>query len=184
MKRLVSLSIVIIAALIFWGSKIWETKQVISTLESSDPHYVDVFIHDFTITAMDESGQPNYILKANRLEHYSDSEYAVIEQPVIQLTQGGHHWMISAKAGEIDDINQLIMLRGAVVLEQQDNQQPVRLETEQLDIDVLQKIASSPLTVTIFQQKFTLKSEGMILNNASGQLELLNSVEGNYVQPQ
>jgi len=183
-KRLVSLTIIIIAALIFWGSKIWETKQVISTLEGSDPHYVNVFIRDFTITAMDKTGQPSYVLKARQLEHYNDTEYAVIDEPVIQLTQGGHHWMISAKVGEIDDVNQRIMLRGGVVLQQQEKQQPIRLETEQLEIDVLQEIAKSTQPVTIIQQRFNLQSEGMILNNASGQLELLNSVEGNYAQPQ
>ncbi|MDH5611099.1 MAG: LPS export ABC transporter periplasmic protein LptC [Gammaproteobacteria bacterium] len=182
MKRLVSLSIIAIAALIFWGSKIWENKQVINTLESSDPHYINVFIRDFTITAMDENGQPAYILKANKLEHYNDNEYAVIEAPVIELTQGEHHWMISARSGEIDDTNQRITLLGEVILQQQNKPQPIRLETEQLEIDTRQQTAKSTQTVNITQQKFNLQSTGMILNNASGKLELLNSVKGNYVQ--
>jgi LPS export ABC transporter protein LptC len=181
-KRLVSLSIIIVVALIFWIAKVWENKQVISNLESSDPHYVDVFIRNFTITAMDENGQPAYILKANKLEHYNDSEYAVIDEPVIQLTQGEQHWLISARTGEIDDTNQRIMLLGEVVLQQQDEQQPIRLETEQLEIDTRQQIVKSTQTVNIIQQKYNLQSVGMILNNASGQLELLDGVKGSYVQ--
>ena len=184
MKRLFSLSIIIIAALIFWGSQTWENKRAINSLESSDPHYVDVFIRDFTITSMDDNGQPAYTLKAKRLEHYSDSEYAVIDEPVIQLTQGKHHWLISSKIGEIDDNNQRIILRGEVVLLQQGKQQPIQLETEQLEIDTRQKIAKSTQTVSIIQHTFNLQSEGMILNNATGQLELLNNVEGSYAQTQ
>ncbi|MCK5001703.1 MAG: LPS export ABC transporter periplasmic protein LptC [Gammaproteobacteria bacterium] len=184
MKRLVSLSIIIIAALIFWGSQTWEKKKAITHLQSSDPHYVDVFIQDFTLTAMSDDGKPAYILKAKRLEHYNDSNYAVINEPVIQLKQGDHRWLISANSGEIDDENQIIILRNSVVLQQQDKAQPIRLETEQLEIDTRQQIAKSMHTVSIIQQEFTLQSKGMILDNASGQLELLNSVTGRYVQAQ
>ena len=182
MKRLFFLSL--IAALIFLGSQNWESKKAISNLESSNPHYVDVFIRDFTITAMDDEGKPAYILKAKLLEHYNDSEYAVIDKPLIQLTQGEHHWLISANSGEIDDANQRILLRGEVVLQQQDKSQPIRLETGQLEIDTRQQIAKSMQSVSIIQQQFHLQSKGMILNNATGKLELLNSVKGSYVQIQ
>lgn len=181
MKHLFSLSIVI-AALIFLGSQFWENKTTNKLLEGSDPHYVDVFIRDFVITNMDKDGNPAYTLKAQLLEHYNDNDYAIIEKPVIQLTQEGRSWLISANRGELDDANQRITLRGKVVLQQQEKDQPVRLETEHLEIDSRQQIAKSMQTVHIFQQEFNLQSEGMILNNATGQLELLNSVKGSYVQ--
>ena len=103
MKRLFFLSL--IAALIFLGSQTWESEKAIDNLESSDPHYVDVFIRDFTITAMDVDGKPAYTLKAKLLEHYNDSEYTIIDKPDIQLIQGDHRWMISANTGEINDMN-------------------------------------------------------------------------------
>ena len=184
MKRLVSISIIIIAALIFWGSQTWENKKAISNMASSDPHYIDIFIRDFTITAMDDDGKPSYTLKAKLLEHYNDSNYAIIDKPDIHLIQGDHRWMISANTGEIDDKNERIILRGEVVLLQQDKKQPIRLETERLEIDTRQQIAKSTLAVSIIQQGFNLQSRGMILNNATGQIELLNSVKGNYVQTQ
>ena len=184
MKRLFSLSIIIIAALLFWGSQTWENKKAITHLQSSDPHYIDVFIQDFTLTAMTEDGRPAYVLKAERLEHYNDSDYAIIKSPIIELKQGDQHWLINAKSGEIDDDRQSIMLRGSVVLQQQGKPQPIRLETEQLEIDNHQQIVKSMQTVSIIQQTFNLQSEGMILNNATGQLELLNRVKGHYVQAQ
>ena len=184
MKRLFSLSIIIIAALIFWGSQTWENKKAITQLQDSDPHYIDVFIQDFTLTTMTDDGQPTYILKAKRLEHYNDNNYAILNEPVIELKQGDQHWLITARIGEIDDDNQIIMLRGSVVLQQQNKPQPIRLETEQLEIDTRQQIVKSTQTVSIIQQEFNLQSEGMILNNATGQLELLNSVTGRYVQTQ
>jgi LPS export ABC transporter protein LptC len=180
-KRLFSISI-IIAALIFWGSRFWENKTASKILESSDPHYIDIFIRDFTITNMDDNGKPAYTLKAKLLEHYNDDEYAIIDEPVIQLTRGKHHWAISANSGEIDDANQRITLRGGVILLQQGQPQPIRVETEQLEIDSHHQTVKSAQTVRIIQQGFNLQSKGMILNNETGQLELLNSVKGNYVQ--
>ena len=182
MKRLFSFTIIIIAALIFWGSQIWEKKKDISSLASSDPHYVDIFIRDFTITTMNDDGKPAYILKAKLLEHYNDSNYAIIDKPDIQLTEGNHRWRITANNGEIDDTNQRITLRGEVVLLQQDEQQPLQLETEKLEIDIRQQTAKSTQTVRIIQQGFNLQSEGMILNNATGKIELLNNVKGSHAQ--
>lgn len=184
MKRLFSLSIIIIAALIFWGSQTWEKTTAVKNLEDIDPHYIDMFINDFSFTAMNEQGEPGYTLRAKRLEHYSDNDFSVIDEPVIQLTQKDKHWLITARSGEIDDDSQKIILRHDVVLQQQNGQHPVRLETELLEIDTVEQIAKSSQTVRIIQQEFHLKSEGMILNNATGELELLKQVEGRYVQPE
>lgn len=184
MKRLFSLTIIVIAALLFWGSQAWENKKAIIDIEASDPHYIDVFINDFTITAMNGEGLPAYTLKAKRLEHYNDSDFAIIKEPVIELKQNNQHWLISAKTGEINDNEQQIILKDNVVLLQQNKQQPIRMETEQLEIDTQQQIAKSTKTVRVIQQEFNLQSVGMTLNNVSGQLELHNSVEGSYVQAQ
>lgn len=182
MKHLISLSIIAIAALLFWGSQAWENKKAIINLEASDPHYIDVFINDFTITTMSKNGTPDFILKAKRFEHYNDNDYAIISEPQIKLIQKDQQWRITAQAGEIDDENQQILLHGNVILQQQGKPQPVRLETEQLVINTDKQIAKSTQAVRIIQQEFDLKSIGMILNNATGKIELLNSVEGRYVQ--
>lgn len=184
MKRLFSLSIIIIAALLFWGSQTWEKKTAIKNLASIDPHYIDMFINDFRFTALNKKGEPSYTLRARRLEHYNDSDFAVINEPVIEIEQNNQHWLISAKTGEIDDDRQKIILRNDVVLQQQDTQHPIRLETRQMEIDTHKQTAKSSDTVHIFQRDFNLKSKGMILNNATGELELLKHVEGSYEQHQ
>lgn len=184
MKRLFSLSILIIAALIFWGSQTWENEKTNTNLQPDDPRYVDVFINNFTITAMNSAGQTAYTLKAERFEHYNEGDYATITKPVIQLTQGDQHWEISANIGEINDNSQHITLRDNVILQQRNKALPLRLETEQLKIDVQQQMIKSTQTVRIIQRGFNLQSKGMILDNTSGQLELLSKVTGRYVQTQ
>lgn len=182
MKRLFSLSLIIIVALIFWGSQTWERSVSIDALEGSDPHYVEVFIRDFSLTIMNDEGRPGYTLKARQLEHYNDDDFAIMDEPVLELLQNRHHWTIAAKSGEIADDNQLIRLRDNVVIEQQDAPEPIRLETTQLDIDLRRQIATSSRPVSITQRGWQMKSQGLILDNISGQLKFLNNVEGSYDQ--
>ncbi len=180
MKRLFSLTLIIIAALIFWGSQTWERSISIDAIDDSDPHYINVFIRNFTLTIMNDEGQPGYSLKARLLEHYNDNEFAIMDAPMLELLQNEHRWTIVAKSGEIADDNQHISLRDEVVIEQQDVPEPIRLETAQLDIDLLRQIATSSRQVSITQQGLQVKSQGLILDNINGQLEFLNNVEGSY----
>ncbi|MDT8452745.1 MAG: LPS export ABC transporter periplasmic protein LptC [Gammaproteobacteria bacterium] len=180
MKRLFSLSLIIIAALIFWGSQTWERSVSIDAMEDSDPHYINVFIRDFTITIMNNEGRPGHTLKARQLEHYNDDDFSIMDEPVLEMLQNEHRWTIVAKRGEIADDNQHIRLRDEVVIEQQDVPEPIRLETAQLDIDLRTQIAISNRPVSITHQDFQVTSQGLILDNISGQLEFLNNVEGSY----
>lgn len=180
MKRLFSLSLIIIAALIFWGSQTWERSVSIDAMEDSDSHYVKVFIRDFTLTIMNDEGRPGHTLKARQLEHYNDDDFAIMDEPVLELLENEHRWTIVAKRGEIADDNQHIRLRDDVVIEQRDAPEPIRLETTQLDIDLRRQIATSSRPVSITQRGAQVKSQGLILDNISGQLEFLNNVEGSY----
>jgi LPS export ABC transporter protein LptC len=67
-------------------------------------------------------------------------------------------------------------------MQQQEIDFPVHVKTSQLEIDTARQIARSSQIVNIIHKELNLQSEGMILNNATGELELLASVKGSYVQ--
>lgn len=182
MKRLLTLSIFVIIALAFWGLQNFDEKKDEAINDETDPHFVDLFMRDFTLTAMNENGKPGYILQASYFEHYSDGSNSLIEKPVIHLLQdNNNNWVITAETGEIDNDNNLIILHDDVVMQQQQTDFPVQIKTSQLEINTTSQIARSDQQVTIIQREFKLESRGMILNNSTGELELLASVKGNYV---
>ena len=181
MKHLFTLSTFVIIALAFWGLQSYEEKTQAIVSDTFDPHFVDVFMRDFKLTAMDEDGKPSYTLQASQFEHYNDETLSQIKQPEIRLLQNSHRWLITAKTGEIDDDNQRIILHDDVVLVQQETDSPVRIETSKLEIDTEKQIARSEQLVDIQLNELRLKSKGMVLNNITGELELLASVKGNYV---
>lgn len=181
-KHLFTLSIFIFIALAFWGLQSYEQKKTVTVTDEADPHFVDLFMRDFTLTAMDENGKPSYTLQASYFEHFNDSTHSLIEEPVIHLLQANNRWVISAKTGEIDNDHNLIILHNDVVMQQQEIDFPVHVKTSQLEIDTARQIARSSQIVNIIHQEFNLQSEGMVLNNATGELELLASVRGSYAQ--
>lgn len=180
MKHLLTLSIISLIALAFWGLQDYENKKTENITNEADPHFVDIFMRDFTLTAMDENGNPGYTLQANYFEHYKDSTRSLLDKPVIHLLQANNRWIIRANNGEIDDDHKLIILHDDVTMQQQQTEFPIHVETNHLEIDTENQIARSDQTVNIIHQKLRLQSKGMLLNNTSGELELLASVKGTY----
>jgi LPS export ABC transporter protein LptC len=181
-KRLLTLSIIVFIALAFWGLQNFDEQKDNTASNEVDSHFVDLFMHDFTLTAMNENGNPGYTLQASYFEHYNDGSNSLIEKPVIHLLQDSNSWVITAKSGEIDKDNNLIILHDDVLMQQQQTDTPVQIETSQLKINTTSQIARSDQPVNIVQGKLKLKSKGLILNNSTGVFELLASVKGNYVQ--
>ena len=181
MKQLFTLSIFAFIALAFWGLQSYENKNDISTADEADSHFVDLFMRDFTLTAMDKNGKPGYTLQASYFEHYKDETHSLIVEPVIHFLSSNSRWVISARTGKIDNDHKRIVLDNDVVLRQQETDFPIEVKTSQLEIDTDQQIATSTKPVNIIHNKLKLQSTGMVLNNSSGELELLARVRGNYV---
>jgi LPS export ABC transporter protein LptC len=179
-KRSTFVTVSIIAAIGIWSAMIQEEKVLIT---EKDPHFVDAYIKDFTMTAMNEDGEPDYTLKAKLMEHYSDTGDSDINQPVFNFIQEDGSWLVSAKRGNIDQTSTWVVLKEDVVMLQQDTENPVRIRTSQLRFNTKTQIADTDKPVDIDQGNSVLKSNGMIFNNTTGKLELLAGVNGTYVAP-
>ena len=178
----ITLSAIALIALAFWGVQSYRKEQAITAADSTSPHFVDLFMRNFTMTVMNKKGTPSHTLQASYFEHYNDSTNAHLEKPVIRLLQIDNNWKISAETGEIDDDHSQITLYENVVMTQQETQFPIQIETSQLEIDASRQIAKTDQAVHITQKGFNLQSQGMILNNISGHFELLANVKSTYVQ--
>jgi LPS export ABC transporter protein LptC len=181
-KRRVTFVIIIVIALIIWGLQSYKEEQEIVASDKTNPHFVDVFMRNFTLTATDEKGAPDYTLQASYFEHFNDETNSLITEPVVHFLQDNNRWIITAKNGELDNDNHLIILHDNVVVLQQDTDAPIQITTSQLEINTEQKIATSNKKVNITHNELKLQSNGMILNNNTGELELLAKVKGHYVQ--
>lgn len=147
-----------------------------------DTHFVDAYAKDFTMFSMNEHGQPYYTLTARLMEHFNDTGESEVTQPVFNFNKDDKEWVISAKRGKIDKDNVWVTLSDDVVMLQINSDNPIQLKTSKMRFNTKTQTARSDKQVDITQGELSLKSNGMIYHNITGNLELLAGVNGIYVK--
>ncbi len=132
--------------------------------------------------SMDKKGQPYYTLTADLMEHFNDTGESEISEPVFNINRDEDAWVISARRGKIDDDSTWVTLNDEVVMLQKNSDNPLQLKTSKMRFNTKTQIAHSDKKVDITQGALSLKSNGMVFNNISGDLELLAGVNGIYVR--
>ena len=178
-KQFTLLTLIIIALTGVWA--VLEAPEEVP-LVARDPHYVDAYVKDFTMQAMDQAGQPYFTLEAELMEHFNDTGESEITAPVFNIDRDNDAWIISARRGTIDDANVWVTLKDDVVMLQQNTDNPLKLKTSKMRYNTRTQIADSDKRVDITRGELSLNSNGMVYNNLTGNLELLAGVSGVYVK--
>ena len=178
-KQFTLITLAIIAMIGIWG--VLEAPDEAPPVER-EPHFVDAFVRDFTLVSMNESGLPDYTLRADLMEHFNDTGESEITRPVFNINRQDNAWVISARSGIIDDDNVWVTLKDDVIMLQKNTPTPVKLTTSKLRFNTKTQIADTDAKVDIKQGSLSVRSNGMKFNNITGSLELLAGVNGTYVR--
>ncbi len=181
MKTFISLIIVfLIAVFSFWLQDIFKEAPIIKTKE--DAHFPDYFMENFTITSMNENGQPAYILNAKRMEHFSDDDSAEFENPYIEFKDSNGNWSISAKRAHIVGDKNIIHLYNEVKVRRSisDTRGPLDIDTDYLKINTESEIAETHKLAHLKTKDVELDTLGMVFDNKQGILKLMSQVKGSY----
>lgn len=185
LKSLVTLLSLALIAFIIWWFQLVEDRTA-DLLSPDNDHFVDAFMRDFKLTAMNTTGKPGYILRAQEFNHFNDSDIADLTQPVVHLLHSDADWQLTADLGEMNDAQNQITLIHNVVVEQtphDDSKTGMRMLTDRLNIDTQQQLMSTEKIARIEYKNLLLNSRGFSLDNISGQLKLLAEVTGVYERP-
>lgn len=145
------------------------------------------FFEDFTMRVMDTEGHPAYVLAGKNLFSYRDDDVdARIDAPQMAIdTKSQPGWDVTARSGQVAQSGDLVQLRGDVVLVQDgaDTESPLRIETQILDFDTRQSIASTEAAVNITAPQWNVRSLGMHAQFERGLVDLLADVHARYTPP-
>ena len=180
MKTPISLGIFLLLAIFVWWSITENYKDEQMQLAKSKS-YVEVFMNEFEILAMDDNGSPSYIMNGDYLQRHNDSDETEVLKAVFDLLQENGQWKINADNAIINDKNDTILLENNVIMQQQNIEPAVTIRTQQLLINTRTQIAQTRARVNITQGQSLLQSDGMIFNNITSELELSSNVSGYYV---
>ncbi|MCK4675907.1 MAG: LPS export ABC transporter periplasmic protein LptC [Gammaproteobacteria bacterium] len=181
MKHAINLSIFLILAITAWWSITADYNNTRQLQQDENKVYAEIFMNEFEMTAMNENGKPHYILNGLHLQRYSNSDNTEIKQPVFQLLQENKQWKVSANKALINDKNETLQLIDNVVMQQQNTESAITIRTQNLSINTNTQITQTQAPVDITRGKSRIKSNGMIFNNITSELELSSNVTGYYL---
>ena len=180
MKRLITLIVFIAVVIIaLWSTLGGFGDDELLQLTPSE-RYVEVFMNDFEVTAMNENGVPAYILNGTHMKRYNDSDETRVDQPVFQMLEADKQWIIRADFALLNDKKNTIQLNDNVLMQQQNIEPAITIRTQNMLIHSKTQIAQTQAKVELTQGKSQLSSVGMIYNNITSELELSSSVSGYY----
>ncbi len=180
----------IIALLLgFSGLAIWLQQNSDNEIETADTqkikkkHTPDYFMENFTITSMNEKGEPRSTLTSTKMLHYPDDDSTELDKPFMTMnSETGKPWKIKADRGWIAANNELILLSGNVRIDRLSgpNNRPVKLFTEKLRIHPELDFAETDRPVTMISNKRRTTAVGMRAYVRKGKLQLLEDVRVSY----
>jgi lipopolysaccharide export system protein LptC len=181
MKTYISLAIVLALALLSWWFQDFIQDSSVTPAKKV-AHFADYFMQNFTITNMNEQGQPTYILQAKRLEHFADDDSIDIIEPVVHFKDSNGDWSIRAQKAQIlADKNIIYFYQKVNVYRSASTTRgPLSIDTEYLKINTTSNIAETDALAHIKTQNFSLDTQGMVFDNKRGILKLKSNIKGVY----
>jgi lipopolysaccharide export system protein LptC len=146
-------------------------------------HDPDFIAEDFGITKMDASGKPEYILSAERMQHYPDDESTSVVAPhLVQRHDNANPVVIRADRGVIAKKGDEAKFYGSVVVvrEAGRGQSELRVQTEYLQVIPDRDLARTDKPVIITEGRSRLTGVGMEFNNKTRQFALQSQIRGTF----
>lgn len=181
MNHFISLGIFLFVATVTWWTITNKYGDITQLQQPKSEQFVEVFMNEFEMTVMNDTGSPDYILNGKYLQRYNNSTDTEIQQPIFRLLQKDKQWLISADSATINDKDETIQLNNNVVMQQQNIKPAVTIRTRNLLINTRTQIAKTQDMVDITQGESRLNSTGMVFNNITSSLELSSKVNGYYL---
>jgi len=142
------------------------------------------YMQDFMIRQYDESGALSRMIVGDQMTRETDSGISQLQNPSATIYEDAlPAWKLDSETGTINaDQTEMTLFENVTVVQQPTEE--LELQTEQLDINLVDQTASSAEKVVIMHTSGRQEGVGMTAELKRNELRLLSQVKGNYAQPQ
>lgn len=173
---------VVLAAGSFWLVEVINRGEGYgaNNVPRSEPDYI---VEQFSVVKMTPQGKPRYIIAGDKLVHRPDSDSGDITRPVVQsLSPPTPPMTMTAATGHIDQLKNIIDMKGNVVVERPKSAQGahLRLKTEALTILTDEDKVRTDLPVEMIQDAAIVTGVGMLADRAAGQIDIYHNAHVVY----
>lgn len=178
--RLGILVLATLAALSYWAgrSRDNDTPPPIEGLDTR----LNYALQDFELRFFDEQGAPSVNLTAPALTTDASTGVSQVENPRFEVKHLGDTWNVEARTATISANRENILMSGDVWMrrDQLPPAGPLHINTSELMLEVLPRVASSERPVRIEDGLNTMEAVGFRVNIKDNTFELLNRVKVIY----
>jgi len=160
---------------------LWNSDTVLQRQHSINPSPpVNTYLTNIRSVEYEQSGQLKGTPEAPKVQYYSNQNRAELIAPRYYFHDDkGEGWSVTSAQGRFLDKQGLLFLEGNVVLTNHQNGN--HLDTEAMQVNLRDNIASSNILVTVTQGANTISALGMITNLDKEQISMKQNVESTYV---
>lgn len=160
---------------------LWSSRDR-PALEQPGTGRSDYVLRDFELIMLDESGNESFTLRAPHLQETPGADTIDVQTPLFLLPdESGKPWRIASRTAWVSAAKDEIQLRGQVTADSPEGMDnPVRMETEQLNVYPDTRKATSEVAVLITQPGLTMRGTGLQADMARRQATLLSQVRTSY----
>ncbi len=157
----------------FWLVQLMESEE--ETRLGGPLNEPDYIVENFSFVRMTEAGQPRYVVSGKRLAHQPLGDVSVVEQPVVQglapdrprMTMHADRARIYHEENRVDLLGNVDVQRPATP-----RSEAMRLRTEALTVLPDEEIIKTDRPIEMELGAATVRSVGVVANNATGRMQL------------
>ena len=172
-------SVAILAALLYFQyADNGSSDSAASDYGSAEPGYAAVRAQ---LIETGEDGLPLYRLDAERIEQPRPQGTILLSEPKLDYQpEAGNHWTLTAQHGQMPQDARTAELTGDVHAEglPSGSDSVMRIDTEELHLDMAQQLATSPTSVRVDWGGNRLNGHGMRADLKNDKLQLASKVRG------
>ncbi len=177
--------VVVISTAIFLALSSYWLSLVIKKNGSGDGkkssrNMPDYHVENFNFVKMSAKGQPRYHIHGEKMTHFPQKGTLHIEHPIVKsLDEGAPKQTLVSQRAILADDNSKLHLYGKVKFSRDAiaDSSALQLTSEYLLMLLDEDILKTDKPVTITHGNSTLKGVGLIANNATRELRILNQVK-------
>jgi lipopolysaccharide export system protein LptC len=183
-RRQLSLSFLLLGLLLWLllgGSE--QTKPEITTAPAHYNHDSDYAMSNFTMTIMDENGQPSQVIKGQGMSHFPEDDTTHIIFPTAEfVNQQKETWIVTSKQGKTRGKGNVILLEDNVIVRRK-NDDKTELHTTILTLNTEKSTAYTDAPVKMISPYGETNSIGLHATLEDKTINLHSRVKGHYDAP-
>ncbi len=176
--------LVLLAAASVSGWALWSQRNMEQALAATLGR-ADYVLEDFELVALDEQGKESFTLRAPRLARDPSAKTLDITTPLFLIPpragSQGAPWEVRSKTGWVSAKGEELRLRGDVKAVSAGATGPTTLASEEMNVFLKAKRATSAVQVTVTQPGSILRGRGLEVSLDSRQYTLHSEVNSRYV---